>query len=115
MSSDRIGRHPPDEAAALWGALLHGRWTIVAHVDSDGRRFVLAQRNEATQPASDLSNRERQIARLAAMGLSGKIIACELGVAPSTVSTTLKALLGRLNLNNRFELASAVKGWATGR
>jgi len=41
-----------------------------------------------------LTDREREIARLTARGLSVKKVAAELGIAPSTVS----ALLGRVSL-----------------
>ena len=43
---------------------------------------------------STLTDREREIARLTARGLSVKKVAAELGIAPSTVS----ALLGRVSL-----------------
>ena len=41
-----------------------------------------------------LTDREREIARLTARGLSVKKVAAELGIAPSTVS----ALLGRVSI-----------------
>src|SRR5262249_28163985 len=74
----RLRRADPEEAIALWRALWSGRWSLVDHFDHDGRRFLVAHRNQLLDPALKvraLSDREQQAARLAALGHSNKLIA----------------------------------------
>jgi hypothetical protein len=59
----------PEEALSLWDALLDGRWSLVDHVDSDGRRFVLARRNPpGARDLRALAPQERAVLALAAEG-----------------------------------------------
>jgi DNA-binding CsgD family transcriptional regulator len=97
----------PPEAVALWRGLVQGRWSIVDHTDHDGRRFLLARRNEphVSDPAA-LAERERQVAAYAALGHSVKFIAYELGLSSSTVSEHLKSALRKLGIRTRQELAA---------
>jgi len=48
-----------------------------------------------------LTPRELEILRLIAQGLSDKLIAAELGLAPSTVSNHASAILLKLDVENR--------------
>ncbi len=48
-----------------------------------------------------LTPRELEILRLIAQGLSDKLIAAELGLAPSTVSNHVSAILLKLDVENR--------------
>ena len=95
----------PDEAVELWKGLLAGRYSLVDYVDSDGRRFVLARRNEpSVDKPRPLSSRERQVIHYAALGHSNQLIAYELGLADSTVATLLNRGLDKLGLESRFQL-----------
>jgi DNA-binding NarL/FixJ family response regulator len=53
-----------------------------------------------------LTPRERAVARLVATGQSGKVIAYELGVAESTVSSILGSMRRKLGVRSRVELFS---------
>jgi DNA-binding NarL/FixJ family response regulator len=52
-----------------------------------------------------LTPRERDVALLAARGLSNRQIAGELGLSINTVSNHLKRVYGKLNVHSRAELA----------
>jgi len=102
------GRRTVD-AVAAWEALVKGRWSIVDHFDHDGRRLVVAQPNapEAVSRRS-LSPRESQVAGAAALGHSNKLIAYELGLAPSTVAKLLARARAKLGVRSRVELIAAL-------
>lgn len=55
--------------------------------------------------AAALSEREREILRLIARGLSNKAIARTLGISPSTVKTHVESLLAKLQASDRTEAA----------
>jgi DNA-binding CsgD family transcriptional regulator len=94
-----------DEALAIWQGLMAGRWSLVDQFDSDGRRFLVARRNDPDSPgASHLSRRQRQVAFYASLGLSNKSIGYALGLAESTVATHLAEALARLGLSSRNEM-----------
>jgi DNA-binding CsgD family transcriptional regulator len=94
-----LRRRDPEEAMAVWRALVAGRWSLLDHFDSDGRRFVVAHRNDANVPdARGLTLRERQVLAYAALGHSNKVIAYELGLAISTVSSHLARARVKLQL-----------------
>jgi DNA-binding CsgD family transcriptional regulator len=91
LSLDRargaLRRHDPEEAIAIWQALVAGRWSLIDHVDSDGRRYIVAHRNDARVPdMRGLTLRERQVLAYAALGHTNKVIAYELGLSASTVA-----------------------------
>ncbi len=58
-----------------------------------------------------LTPRERQVLRFIARGYAYKEVARELGIAPKTVETHVSAVLRKLQLSNRHQLAS----WASER
>lgn len=105
----RLRRTDPDEALALWEGLVNGRWSLVDHVESDGRRVVLIRRNEpgARDPKA-LSATERDVLAYAALGHSNKHVSYLLGVAPTTVSTHLKRAMRKLGLESRRELITVL-------
>jgi DNA-binding CsgD family transcriptional regulator len=101
----RMRRVSPEAALELWQALVDGRWSLVDRIDSDGRRFLLARRNEpgAVDPRG-LSLRERQVASHTAVGQSNKLIAYSLGLSTATVAAHLAAALRKLGLQSRLDL-----------
>ena len=103
----RMRRLAPEEAVDRWNALVDGRWTLIDHVERDGKRLVLAHRNEAPSTFGSLGPREAQVATLAALGHSDKYIGYELGIRRSTVATHLARALRKLRLAHREELVSA--------
>jgi DNA-binding CsgD family transcriptional regulator len=94
-----LRRSNADEAVAIWRALVDGRWSLLDHFDSDGRRFVVAHRNDArVADVRGLTLRERQVLAYAGLGHSNKIIAYELGLSTSTVSTHLARARKKMQL-----------------
>ena len=83
------------------------RWTLVDHFERSGRHFVLARANAPSGdgPAA-LSTRERQIASLAALGRSNKLIAYELGLAHSTVRVLVARACSKLGVSSRRALVA---------
>jgi DNA-binding CsgD family transcriptional regulator len=101
----KLRRRDPQEAIDTWRALVDGRWTVFDHFDHDGRRFVVARRNDPDVRDEDaLTLRERQIVGYAAMGHGNKLIAYELGLSPSTIATHLSSAAQKLGARSRVEL-----------
>jgi DNA-binding CsgD family transcriptional regulator len=101
----RLRRTSPDEAVASWQGLVEGRWSLVDHGEADGRRFILARRNElgARDPKA-LAPRERDVLALAALGHSNKHIGYTLGIAPNTVATHLASAMAKMGLRSRRQV-----------
>ena len=94
-----------DERLEVWTALFEGRWSVLEKEDRDGKRMLLAYRNDPrTSQLRVLDERERAVVAYAALGHSFKYIAYELGIAISTASDTLQAALAKLGLASRAEL-----------
>lgn len=68
---------------------------------------VLAQALRTPQSASslDLTDRERQVLKMIAAGLSNKMIGNKLGITEGTVKVHVKNLLHKLGLRSRVEAA----------
>lgn len=96
-----------DEVTDQWRALIAGRWSLVDVFDHDGRRFVVARRNDLAASAPALSDRELQIAAYLAMGQSNKVIAYQMGVAVSTVATHTRRIAKKLGADSRVTLVEA--------
>lgn len=96
---------PPLPALERCDALVSARWTLVDEYEDNGQRFVVARVNppEPRSPAA-LSARERQVASLAALGRSNKLIAYELGLAHSTVRVLISRACEKLGVKSRAEL-----------
>lgn len=111
MEGARGGLRETDPSAAveLWRGLVAGRWTLLEHFESDGRRYLVARRNDPDAPdPRALSFRERQVVGYAALGYPTGLIAYTLGLAPATVSTQLGKALRKLGLRSRGELVQAL-------
>lgn len=99
----------PEEAVASWRALVAGQWAIVDHFDHDGRRYLVAVRNDEPRRCP-LSVAEKQTLTLLARGYSSKLAAIELGVAPSTIATRLASARRKLGTRTRVETIRVWKG-----
>ncbi|MCY7400273.1 MAG: response regulator transcription factor [Nocardioides sp.] len=64
-----------------------------------------AGRDAPSQPTSPLTDREEQVLLAVARGLTNHEVAAELYISLSTVKTHLGALMGKLGVRNRVELA----------
>jgi DNA-binding NarL/FixJ family response regulator len=103
--ADRMADTNPSEALDLWAGLVDGRWSLLDVVDTDGRRYTVLRENPLDVRSSiALSERERQVAYLIGRGHHVKLVAYELGLAPSTVRSQLRSALRKLNLEDRAGL-----------
>jgi DNA-binding CsgD family transcriptional regulator len=100
-------RSEPLEALELWKALVAGRWSLVDRFDNDGRRYLVALRNDPQLPdPRALTLRERQVAGLASLGHTNKLISYALGISGAAVSTHLKSAFSKLGVAGRTQLAA---------
>jgi DNA-binding CsgD family transcriptional regulator len=96
---------PERGSVAAWKPMVAARWSLVDAYERDGRRYITACENEpARGDASMLSKRERQVASMAALGHSNKLIAYELGLAHSTVRVLLARAGAKLGAHSRSDL-----------
>ena len=98
--------HDIEKALEIWRGLVAGRWSLVDHFDTDGKRFLLAMKNTPTvDKRGDLSPRERRVCALAAMGHRDKEIAYMLGVSLASVTASIHRARVKLGVKTRSELA----------
>ena len=81
---------------------------------NDGRKYISKEvaellatdlyHEDEKDPHENLSNREFEILKMIAKGLTTKAIATELIISPKTVSTYRSRILEKLNLNNNSEI-----------
>ncbi|HSY23332.1 MAG TPA: helix-turn-helix transcriptional regulator [Polyangiaceae bacterium] len=87
------------EALELWQALIAGQWSLVEHFDTDGRRFLVAHKNDPQVTGfRTLTVRERQVLAYVAMGHPLKLIAYTLGLSISTVSQDRRTAMRKMGL-----------------
>jgi DNA-binding NarL/FixJ family response regulator len=100
-------RSRADEALTLWEGLVAGRWSLVDRFESDGKRFIVARKNdpEVGDPRG-LSQRERQVLEFLGLGRSLKEIAYALGISQSAVSNSVQRATAKLGMRSRAELAA---------
>ena len=103
----RARRDEPTRALGVWKGLVSARWTLVDHLETDGKRYVLARENtlQVKGPRA-LSEREREVVALAAAGRSNKVIAYELGIEHVTVRVLIARASAKLGVRSREELVS---------
>jgi DNA-binding CsgD family transcriptional regulator len=106
----RLRRSDADEALDLWRVLVDGEWSLVDRFDSDGRRFLIAHRNppDIRDPRA-LTQRERQVVTLAALGHSLKLVGYELGISASAASLARSAAMRKLGITSLADLAPLVR------
>ncbi len=103
----RQGRRHGDSSLSAWPALLEGRWSLVDHFEADGRRFVVALRNDPEHPdPRGLSQRERQVADCLGRGQNLQATAYTLGLSPSAIVKAADQAQRKLGLGSRVELAA---------
>lgn len=101
------GRSEPDAAMDNWEGLVDGRWSLVDKFDTDGKRFVVAVKNDPAFPdPRGLAPRERQVAEFVGLGRTTKQIAYLLGVSLSAVTNCTGRAQQKLGLSSLTELAS---------
>ncbi len=86
---------------------MRGEWTLIDHVDHDGKRFIVVHPHEGpgvVVQVNTLSRRERQVVACAAMGHPNKLIAYDLGVSTGTVATYLRRAASKLGVTSRASL-----------
>ncbi len=102
-------RSDPEEATEAWTALVAGRWSLVDRFERNGRRYVVARRNEHALPdPRALTQRERAIAHLAALGKPNKLIGYELGLSVSTIGSHLSRVMRKLGAKSRVDLIQLI-------
>ncbi len=95
-----------EEAARAAGA--RAKWTVLEHFVHDGFAYQLRRRPSDKAPATvHLTKREEEVLARLFGGESNKIIAYELGLAPSTVGVLLFRAAAKLGAKSREELLSA--------
>lgn len=106
----RLRRDDPPEAVRSWRALVSARWSLVDRFESDGRRYVIARSNEPiVSGPSALSERERQVMAYVVAGHWNKLIAYEMGIAPSTVRVLLTRAMAKLGARSRDEAIAIMR------
>ena len=85
----------------------------VREVHAGGRAISSELAAEAWSEADPLTDRERQVLRLAGDGVSGAGIATELRLSEGTVRNYLSEAIGKLGASNRVEAARIARqrGW----
>ena len=85
----------------------------VREVQAGGRAISPDLAAEAWYEADPLTDRERQVLRLAGDGASGAAIAAELHLSEGTVRNYLSEAIGKLGASNRVEAARIARqrGW----
>ena len=100
-------RADEDEALDIWQGLVAGRWSLVDRFDTDGRRYLVARKNEPdVQIPRALTARERHVLAYAAMGQPLKLIGYSLGLSVSTVSVNRRSAMRKLGLRTHAEVVA---------
>jgi DNA-binding CsgD family transcriptional regulator len=103
----RTTTHDVGKALEIWKGLVAGRWSLVDHFDTDGKRFLLAMKNTPNvDKRADLTPRERRACALVAMGHRDKEVAYMLGISTASVSASLHRARRKLAVSSRAELVS---------
>ncbi|WP_052494236.1 LuxR C-terminal-related transcriptional regulator [Nitrosospira sp. NpAV] len=106
-SRTHAGRMEVDEALGNWEGLVSGRWSMIDRFDSDGRRFVVAVKNDPAHPdPRGLTIRERQVAEYVGLGHASKEIAYTLGLSDSAITNCTARAQDKLGMASRTELVA---------
>jgi DNA-binding CsgD family transcriptional regulator len=95
----------PEQAVEEWKGLIAARWTLLDVSESDGGKYLVAQKNPPRLPGSNsLTDRERQVVAFAVLGHHNKLIAYNLGISHSTVRVLIARAASKLQAHSRPEL-----------
>jgi DNA-binding CsgD family transcriptional regulator len=109
----RKTKHDAEKALEIWRGLVAGRWSLVDHFDTDGKRLLLAMKNTPNvEKFPTLSANERRVCALVAMGHRDKEICYMLGLTHPSVTATLHRARSKLKVTSRTELAAR---WRQGK
>lgn len=104
-----LRRRSPDQAMAIWRALVEGKYTLVECVERDGKRLLFVRRNPArVRGLSALTASEAACAYFTALGHSQKFIAYELGLSLSASAKTTRSAIRKLRLRSPEELVRVI-------
>jgi DNA-binding NarL/FixJ family response regulator len=70
----------------------------------------LERKGDVADPFAALTDRQREVAKLAASGTTTHIIAKQLGVGNETIRSHIKAIYSKLGVESRAELARVAVG-----
>jgi DNA-binding CsgD family transcriptional regulator len=99
-----------DRAVSEWTGLIAARWSLVDHFEADGKRWLLARRNDVAEVGkAELSPRELQAVAFAALGHTNKLIAYEMGISAETVRVLLHRAARKLGAQDRSELITRAR------
>jgi DNA-binding CsgD family transcriptional regulator len=100
-----LSRSDPDASLAVWRGLVDGKWSLVDHWDSDGRRFILARRNTPRiRDPRALTEAEGAVVEFLAMGHPQKYVSYLLGLTPSTVASQFASARRKLGVRSQQEV-----------
>jgi len=100
----------PRKAIKEWKSVVAERWTLLDHFESDGKTFLLAVDNRPKASSLELlSRRERDVVLRALRGDENKVIAFQLGLAPSTVRVLLARAAAKIGVRSRSALLHAFR------
>lgn len=112
----REGRKDGEAVLSAWPALVSGRWTLIEHFESDGRRYYLAMRNEpAAASLVALTPREQAVVEQVAQGAANKVIADTLGIGEPSAASYVRRAMSKLRVRSRAELAALAAEMAATR
>jgi NarL family two-component system response regulator LiaR len=96
----------PDDLVDAIRAVHHGEARLHPDIARKLMEQVSQMRNLPPEtPVEELTEREREVIRLVAMGRNNREIAQELFISEKTVKTHISNILGKLNLDHRTQLA----------
>jgi DNA-binding NarL/FixJ family response regulator len=101
-------RIEPQEVARIWHEVASGQWSSLASADIGAVSYVAMRRVSDESPDwARLTTRERDVVELAAGGVAQKVIATNLGLARSTVSSVLAEARRRMGFMTCAQLLRA--------
>jgi hypothetical protein len=107
-SFDRVSRqrgHDPDQALQAWRALVAGRWSLIQSFESDGRRYLIARRNQPGRPPGQALTALEAAALLSrARAGAYKLLEYELGISASAAHRLVRSGMAKLGIRSESEL-----------
>lgn len=98
-------RTSAQQVLELWQGLVHGRWSLVEHFESDGKRYLAAHANEPKlDDPRGLTGNERACLHYFLRGATTAEIAYTLGISDASVGKALSTVSRRLGFPSRAAL-----------